>query len=112
MATKHTPGPWFAEIDNPRVVIPGHTIKQQASPYRPIGIVMPHTGTKGPGEGIANAHLVAAAPRLLAALEETSERWRYLIDAGVLDQAPAEKRQAKRDLAKAEAAIKAAKGGV
>lgn len=105
-AAKHTPGPWFAEIDNPRATIPGHTIKQLASPHLPVAIVHAHTGSKGPGGGIANAHLVAAAPALLAALELANAHFTHF--GAAPEECDADVRAAWSAI---RAAIKAAKGG-
>lgn len=71
MKTKHTPGPWIAVINNPLSTVPGHSIKSGEGSHLPVAIVHAHQGSKGPGEGIANAHLVKAAPLMLAALQAT-----------------------------------------
>jgi hypothetical protein len=92
----HTPGPWHAEIgpqggyvisDDER----GHTICLR-SPW-PMRM----------GESEANARLIAAAPELLAALEEV-DRWRMQS----LDMMPPEIRGA---WMRAHAAIAKSQGG-
>jgi len=82
--TKHTPGPWHIE----RRRIPDTTLVQvnivAANPVKEHHIEVPaHVdlrvaftgGCEGRGE--ANAHLIAAAPELLAACKELSEYWRH-----------------------------------
>ena len=72
METKHTPGPWYlggkpnhkAPLNNnpPRVWAGDHAGIADVCTRRPIG-----SGVSS--EEIANGHLIAAAPDLLAALE-------------------------------------------
>jgi hypothetical protein len=61
MSTTHTQGPWKACIyggwDAPRVW----------SASGSVALLQHHES--GPGEGVANAHLIAAAPELLESLE-------------------------------------------
>ena len=71
MSTKHTPGPWSsASLDqdsNHLEVFAGTTDGEQ------VAVVKGHDLSTGKYyEAIANARLIAAAPELLEALEETS----------------------------------------
>jgi hypothetical protein len=66
----HTPGPWLACLNVPTAIIPGHIIKADYDPNRPIASLWRGGGSKGELEQIANARLIAAAPDLLAACEE------------------------------------------
>ncbi|WP_288254055.1 hypothetical protein [uncultured Hydrogenophaga sp.] len=68
MSAQHTPGPWFVSKKNPlRVIESG-----------PRALTLASAGTTGRGvtldgaqcEAEANARLIAAAPELLAALQE------------------------------------------
>ena len=56
MSKQHTPGPWHVEPSPDRVHFD----------IRADGVHVPH----GSGKGEANARLIAAAPDLLAALED------------------------------------------
>lgn len=72
MNTKHTPGPWYFEQD-------GDGAKRFWDKYICADngggrICTMHTPNGGTAEVMANARLIAAAPRLLAALERTLSR--------------------------------------
>ena len=79
METKHTPGPWYlggkpnhkAPLNNnpPRVWAGDHAGIADVCTRRPIGSAVS-------GEEIANGHLIAAAPDLLAALEHLRKELR------------------------------------
>lgn len=58
MNTKHTPGPWIIA-----------TLKGRTDPYAPVTFSIAHTGF-AKAETEANARLIAAAPDLLALLNE------------------------------------------
>lgn len=59
MDAKHTPGPWFPHVDkNGRPSVTAGGVERIADCW--------HTAA---GDGNANAHLIAAAPDLLAALK-------------------------------------------
>jgi hypothetical protein len=61
MTTKHTPGPWFAEAVDGRWCV-----------WDDAGIACicdVHAGVEPDPSGAEHAHLIAAAPDLLAALE-------------------------------------------
>ncbi len=60
--TKHTPGPWFCEN--------GDDEWQVWHDEGIACIATVHRGCEPDGTGETNAHLIAAAPDLLAALEE------------------------------------------
>ena len=70
---KHTPGPWKAHFNVPTAAIPGHIIKKDDNVKTPIALLWEGGGTKGKPEQIANAHLITAAPELLAALKYIDE---------------------------------------
>jgi hypothetical protein len=65
MNTEHTPGPWTLEISD---------VPQTNKPFCGIcgadGAGIVYATLRAPGELIANARLIAAAPDLLAALVE------------------------------------------
>lgn len=84
---KHTPGPWDVEHDTEIIAAEGQRIAEADT--RSINFVN--------GEATANAHLIAAAPDLLAALEAVQ------IDGTV--------RCGCRGCVLARAAIKKARGG-
>lgn len=93
---EHTPGPWAWKNE-------GHPDAHTYGIYAPgvvnplaranaVGIRDGYPGGVGPEETIANARLIAAAPLLLAALREASERlWMYadygdsVTDAGIYE---------------------------
>lgn len=72
---KHTPGPWSARqtrlgswrIEGPRLASSSHRL----SPIV-LADVLSH-GQLPPGETVANARLIAAAPELLEALQKVSD---------------------------------------
>ncbi len=66
---KHTPGPWKAHLNVPTAVIEGHIIKVDDEIGCPIASLWVGGGTEGKPRQIANAHLIAAAPDMLEALE-------------------------------------------
>jgi hypothetical protein len=59
---KHTPGPWILEKGSEILAKTKSTVTRIC--------VMPHYGNGKSSTGEANAHLIAAAPELLEALEE------------------------------------------
>lgn len=59
---KHTPGPWYRHCYR---VVSGTTSVADCKPDNGEGI----PAVRLPDEALANAHLIAAAPGLLAALE-------------------------------------------
>lgn len=63
MTTKHTPGPWKI------ITLDGHTYINPQRPEGEWGLIAKMVGTSAYEES-ANAALIAAAPDLLAALEE------------------------------------------
>jgi len=67
----HTLGPWKAVLNDPCAAIEGHLIKRDDDVEQPIALLWVGGGTKGKPTQIANAHLIAAAPELLDALEST-----------------------------------------
>lgn len=67
--TKHTPGPWSVEFNNPLSPIEGHTVRVATYPHRGLCIVPKGGGTHGVEHQEANARLIAAAPDLLAACQ-------------------------------------------
>jgi hypothetical protein len=73
MTTKHTPGPWIATYDGTVSLTSGKE-RKVANAYAPgVGYVDDGTGTGYEdywATATANAHLIAAAPDMLEALEE------------------------------------------
>lgn len=67
--TAHTPGPWRAELNAPTAAMPGHIICTDDDVRHPVASLWVGGGTKGKPTQVANAHLIAAAPELLEALE-------------------------------------------
>jgi hypothetical protein len=72
---KHSPAPWLAFYEaSPCVALPGWQIKEGTEPHCPIAVVAePQGGKKVNGKSprqVANAHLITAAPKLLAAGEK------------------------------------------
>lgn len=72
----HTPGPW--ELQDPMGNEELWVVEQGRQPYNwrciaTVTIVGGEIGDITPTEGSANARLIAAAPDLLAALEEIAE---------------------------------------
>ena len=84
---KHTPGPWRAGTEqglsyhlSPRIPI----LRDANGTTYAIGEVSYPTtpyGTNGAEQRAANARLIAAAPELLAALEDMLGGWRYIRQA-------------------------------
>jgi hypothetical protein len=70
MKKKFTPGPWKAHLNVPTAAIPGHLIKKDDDVMLPVASLWEGGGFKGKPTQIANAHLIAAAPELLEALEQ------------------------------------------
>lgn len=69
--TKHTPGPWCvwdSQQGHGPTVIQG-AAPDYSQPFRGVAITAPYLAPAF-GEQLANAHLIAAAPRLLEALQE------------------------------------------
>lgn len=75
-ATKHTPGPWVIDRDDRPDMEWNNHIVQAARPHIAI-CFMTHSGKKDNSEAEANASLIAAAPDLLAALQQ-------LLDSGAI----------------------------
>ena len=69
MKTQHTPGPWHVEQPFGE---PGTYVAVTFPGFSP-GLVCRLIDQARTPEGIANARLIAAAPDLLAALEETRD---------------------------------------
>jgi len=67
VSEKHTPGPWDLWVDKEGAF----TIR--AEPEDGMVIAKRNVGTNDPAEGIANAHLIAAAPELLEALKSARQ---------------------------------------
>ncbi|WP_238908144.1 hypothetical protein [Achromobacter ruhlandii] len=75
MTTKHTPGPWSTHlVDSTVVVIPRRPFPQQIS-------TLGHSEVADE-EDYANARLIAAAPELLAALEDCQTALEWAIEQG------------------------------
>ena len=66
METKHTPGPWRATRDQDSR---GNHCWRIDAPSVSLLAVLTYQNAGARAEGIADAHLIAAAPDLLAALE-------------------------------------------
>jgi len=87
METKHTPGPWAAEF-----VIPQHSADgywQIQASQKPDGALVVADVAECP-EIDENARLIAAAPDLLAALDETADalaEFGKLVQDGAFDAA-------------------------
>jgi hypothetical protein len=65
--TKHSPGPWTADLDSPIAAIPGHIVRVGGFA---IALLWKGGGTHGVSRQRANALLIAAAPELLESLAE------------------------------------------
>lgn len=108
--TKHTPGPWTVEIvkDGGNWTYNVRTVK----PHNPAGCLGKHIATCNPlmeARGESNASLIAAAPDLLAALEDLVERAGTSMHQANSDGAEYD---VDAELKAAYAAIAKAKGGV
>lgn len=68
MTAAHTPGPWYSGQLRDVGTIPGCDIGAMNNSN--VAIALHQSGERERGESIANAQLIAAAPDLLAALEE------------------------------------------
>jgi hypothetical protein len=64
---KHTPGPWHTDGDVTAVTVGGYETTRVAVSGNGQAIALVYAGF---GNGPENARLIAAAPRLLAALRE------------------------------------------
>ena len=97
-ASGHTPGPWFAIPQNPRQTFWRVSQQVASSPY---------ACDISQGSIKADAHLIAAAPDLLAALEE-SLTWMetYQRQTGTAEHGPLG-----HSITQARAALARAKGG-
>lgn len=73
MQSQYTPGPWKAILNNPTAITEGHTIKADNEVETPIAHLWVGGGTHGKPRQLANAHLIAAAPELLGALQNLSK---------------------------------------
>jgi hypothetical protein len=95
---RHTPGPWSIENDE--------TIVTDAPGYRPSRIVCEVLPFSSSIRTSANAHLIAAAPELLAALHEMTETYWGVADDknGDGGEPPSMVVRARAALAKARAA--------
>lgn len=106
--TKHTPGPWSAQLNAPTAAIPGHLI-EAGDVRHPVALLWEGVGTKGKPRQIANAHLIAAAPELLDALRAAvlncphDEDCDYIAgEVAVADDCDCWKANARAAIAKAE----------
>ena len=87
-----TPGPWTVQVDDTGGIFSGWP-SVQASPEIDAAIVhragfrQEHWGELSLRETTANAHLIAAAPDLYAALREFSTAWRVGLDTPEEDAA-------------------------
>ena len=97
----HTPGPWITEAlpADPYIVYAGGTHGNGERRY----VCKTANGFFGCDESIANAHLVAAAPELLAALKLAEPYLRAVRAAGFIEHIG-------NDLATVQAAIAKAEG--
>ena len=88
---KHSPGPWFALLNAPGAIIPGHLIKTKGGAQLPIALLPAAGGTECASTQTANARLMAAAPELLDVL-------RKIVIKGYLRPGPHEDMQVHPDL--------------
>ena len=81
---KHTPGPWRYEPQNGSPTTGQHMISGWKPGY------LAEVRDCGSGDVVANAHLIAAAPELLAVLKELQESavyWsEYDVPLGIVDR--------------------------
>lgn len=90
MTTKHTPGPWYA--GEPFEIFPGaglrfHISQAEGAPYTPhysdvAQFVAETISSEKLAIQQANARLIAAAPELLAALEDCQTALEWAIEQG------------------------------
>ncbi|MBV4553090.1 hypothetical protein HU742_018250 [Pseudomonas sp. SWRI102] len=84
METKHTPGPWVVDPDSPTDISPAD--------YLSLGIASISHADKAGGrwefgeQSKANAKLIAAAPKMLAALIKLHDSLKQLNDCGDVGQ--------------------------
>lgn len=75
MSERHTAGPWFADVNRsygfPIALTPNIPINPMVL-GRPINVSVAKVSRDGGQEAIANAHLIAAAPEMLAALRRAA----------------------------------------
>lgn len=70
MKIPHTPGPWFVVTDHSAAQVKGFPLIHSHSGYSVVGV----EGMYGDLDtDFANAYLIAAAPDVLAALEEAAD---------------------------------------
>lgn len=88
----YTPGPWTVERKRGRYVVTA-----------PTGERVAHVVKWVPDVEVADAHLIAAAPELLAALKALMDDYEQLIGAGVVSSnEPTQLSAARAAIAKAE----------
>lgn len=78
MSTKHTPGPWIADDEHVvRVATPRNSGTSYCEPIKVATgwIEGAWHGTDSDEESRANARLIAAAPELLAFVDEYIDAW-------------------------------------
>src|SRR6185369_2032998 len=92
METKPTPGPWTIADDHTVAVVGG-----VENLYFNVGPALVDATPLGDAECEANARLIAAAPDLLAALEDTAE-W---LDGGMVDGVGFDEIQVKENILRA-----------
>lgn len=103
----HTPGPWrlwLSEDDRGAFMLRGDSPERLG---QDMVIVQRGIGTPNGDEGVANAHLIAAAPELLAALKTLRIDANRLCDRQL---GGSYEDDCRRSLAVADAAIHKAKG--
>jgi|ETNvirnome_2_130_1030620.scaffolds.fasta_scaffold02902_6 hypothetical protein len=80
MTSAHTPGPWTADFEEDVALFPDHT-PIDAPKWGALAQVV--TSIEGEGhdaknkEGVANLHLILAAPDMLEALRAIIEFWSH-----------------------------------
>jgi len=115
--TKHTPGPWKQVEYDDWLYVGGE--KMDFIEYDPVNepynysvenavCVIDHVGSITE-EGYANAHLIAAAPDLLAACERARQGYKNLIELGALPHSGWDK-QAREYINELDALIAKTKG--
>jgi len=106
MATKHTPGPWFVYETASAYNKCDYSIEYRTKVHNNPGFI---GKVWGQYEGEANAHLIAAAPEMLEALEDILQR---LEDDLFLAGVPREQHKDQRRLKRLYKAIAKARGEV